>query len=184
MKKRNLYQAVKDKCNPDEIELKGPFECRRANAWLGKGYYFGDSFIELAHWWGRESCDGKYVICLSHCDNSFPNTFDLYNSPEHLSIFRNRYKALVNEYPNKEITVAFVLEMLKDHSEFTKEFHAIRAKSEMCWKDSPRVKFIPKNSSYLEMIPPIQICVLNKVFLIDGEYKIVYPDEYLTEGVV
>lgn len=32
MKKRNLYQAVKDKCNPDEIELKGPFECRRANA--------------------------------------------------------------------------------------------------------------------------------------------------------
>lgn len=86
--------------------------------------------------------------------------------------------------PNKEITVAFVLEMLKDHSEFTKEFHAIRAKSEMCWKDSPRVKFIAKNSSYLEMIPPIQICVLNKVFLIDGEYKIVYPDEYLKEGVV
>ena len=74
--------------------------------------------------------------------------------------------------------------MLKDHSEFTKEFHAIRAKSEMCWKDSPRVKFIAKNSSYLEMIPPIQICVLNKVFLIDSEYKIVYPDEYLTEGVV
>lgn len=108
MKKRNLYQAVKDKCNPDEIELKGPFECRRANAWLGKGYYFWESFIELAHWWGRESCDGKYVICLSHCDSSFPNTFDLYNSPEHLSIFRNLYKALVNEYPNKEITVAFV----------------------------------------------------------------------------
>lgn len=55
MDRRTLFQAVKDLDNPDEIEQNGPFKCRREDAWLGEGYYFWDSFVELAHWWGRES---------------------------------------------------------------------------------------------------------------------------------
>ena len=55
MDKRTLFQAIKDLDNPDEIEQNGPFKCRREDAWLGEGYYFWDSFVELAHWWGRES---------------------------------------------------------------------------------------------------------------------------------
>lgn len=41
MDRRTLFQAVKDLDNPDEIEQNGPFKCRREDAWLGEGYYFG-----------------------------------------------------------------------------------------------------------------------------------------------
>ncbi len=184
MDKRKIYQAVEDRDNPDEIEQNGPFLCRRKDAWLGIGYYFWDYFIELAHWWGSECYNGNYVICLSHCDAKFPNTFDLYNNPEHLKAIRTLCKELSLQYPNKTITVPFVLEMLKDHSDFLTKYQAIRAKADRCWRYSPRISFVAKNSAYLEIIPPIQICVLKKAFLLDGEYKIVYPDKYMSEGYV
>lgn len=184
MKKRKLYQAVEDRDNPDEIEQKGPFMCKRKDAWLGHGYYSWDSFIELAHWWGGSSYDGNYVICLSHCDYTFPHTYDLYNCPEHLENFKVLSDSLGKEFPNKRITVCFVLEMLKSHSDFMTEFQAIRAKADNCWRDVPHIPFVIRNFARLEMIPPIQICVLNKSFLIDGEYQIVYPNKYLSEGCI
>lgn len=74
--------------------------------------------------------------------------------------------------------------MLKGHSDFLKDFKAIRAKAKRCWKDVPRLKFLKSNVAYLETIPPIQFCVLDKSYLINGEYQIIYPPKYLVEGVV
>ena len=184
MDKRTLFQAVTDLDNPDEIEQNGPFKCRRKDAWLGEGYYFWDSFVQLANWWGRESLGNNYVICRSYCVASLPDTYDLYDNPEHIVSFRALSEALSEEYPNKFISVPFVLEMLKAHSDFLKEFKAIRAKAERCWKDVPRLKFNRGNVAYLETIPPIQFCVLDKSYLINGEYQIIYPPKYLVEGVV
>lgn len=184
MKNRKLYQAVEDRDNPDEIEQKGPFLCKRKDAWLGQGYYFWDSFIELAHWWGKTGYGDNYVICLAHCNAEFPHTYDLYNCPEHLKSFRMLSDKLAEEFPDKQITVCFVLEMLKAHSDFLTEYQAIRAKSDNCWRNVPCLPFIKRNHAHLEMIPPIQICVLNKTFLIDGKYKIIYPEKYLIEGCV
>lgn len=157
MDRRTLFQAVKDLDNPDEIEQNGPFKCRREDAWLGEGYYFWDSFVELAHWWGRESLGNNYVICRSYCVASLPDTYDLYDNPEHIVSFRALSEALSEEYPNKFISVHFVLEMLK---------------------------FKKNNVAYLETIPPIQFCVLDKSYLINREYQIIYPPKYLVEGVV
>ena len=112
MDKRTLFQAIKDLDNPDEIEQNGPFKCRRKDAWLGEGYYFWDSFVELAQWWGRESLGNDYVICRSYCAASLPDTDDLYDNPEHIVSFRALSEALSKEYPNKFISVTFVLEML------------------------------------------------------------------------
>lgn len=74
--------------------------------------------------------------------------------------------------------------MLKGHSDFLKDFKAIRAKAERCWKDVPCLKFLKSNVAYLETIPPILFCVLDKSYLINGEYQIIYPLKYLVEGVV
>ena len=119
-----------------------------------------------------ETYDFKDFIC------------DLYDNPKHIVNFRVLSEALSKEYPNKFISVPFVLEMLKAHSDFLKEFKAIRAKAERCWKDVPCLKFKKNNVAYLETIPPIQFCVLDKSYLINGEYQIIYPPKYLVEGVV
>ena len=67
MKLRKAYQTLENRNNPDKIEEQGPFLCSHKNAWLGKGYYFWDSFIENAHWWGQKGARYKngYVICES-----------------------------------------------------------------------------------------------------------------------
>lgn len=50
---RILYQTVEDRNNPDDVEQHGPFLCTNKMAWLGHGYYFWDTFINLAR--GGES---------------------------------------------------------------------------------------------------------------------------------
>lgn len=81
---RKIYQTLEDRNNPDEVESQGPFLCNRKDAWLGNGYYFWDSFIENAHWWGKEGARYKsYLICESsfHLNEK---CFDLYDNPEHI----------------------------------------------------------------------------------------------------
>jgi hypothetical protein len=62
---KTIYQTLENRGNLDFIENNGPFICKRNNAWLGTGYYFWESFIENAHWWGKEcnNYPNGYVIC-------------------------------------------------------------------------------------------------------------------------
>jgi len=83
------YQTLEDKDNIDEIELDGPFECRRSDAWLGFGYYLWDTNIEWAKSWGLTSYERKgkdYVIGRCEVDLS-QSCFDLVGSVQHWSDF-------------------------------------------------------------------------------------------------
>ena len=51
---KKIFQTLEDRNNPDEVESQGPFICTN-NPWLGKGYYFWDTFLDLAHWWGTKA---------------------------------------------------------------------------------------------------------------------------------
>ena len=44
---KKIFQTLEDRNNPDEVESQGPFICTN-NPWLGKGYYFWDTFLDLA----------------------------------------------------------------------------------------------------------------------------------------
>ena len=44
-----IYQTLEDRDNYDEVEECGPFPCCSSNAWLGKGCYFWDDEIIVAH---------------------------------------------------------------------------------------------------------------------------------------
>ncbi len=46
-------------------------------------------------------------------------------------------------------------------------------------KHSPTMKFVNYNIAYLELLPPVQFCVLDKAYLLDNIYQIVYPIKYL-----
>lgn len=50
-----LYNTVRDDDNADYVENNGPF-LSGGNSWFGKGYYFWDSMLSVAHWWGQYHC--------------------------------------------------------------------------------------------------------------------------------
>ena len=91
-----LYQTLENRKNPEIIEKNGPFLCNWENTWLGDGYYFWDSFINNAHWWGKEARKYKdgYIICKSICDYNSIDCFDLVGNTEHLQLLLEAFNTL------------------------------------------------------------------------------------------
>ena len=186
MKQKKLFQTLEDRDNPDEIESKGPFKCTK-NPWLGEGYYFWDTFIDLAHWWGKQGYNCNYIICQSSCDYDPEMIFDLAGNTEQITDFKQYVEILKNTYKNEFISVSFVIEHMKKHSSF--QYKAIRANpihstGQDTYLKSQRLKFTQKSISYLELIPPFQICIIDKKYIGKDNYKIIYPETYCNEYAI
>jgi hypothetical protein len=175
-----LFQTVEDRDNVDNIERNGPILCIK-NPWLGKGYYFWEMQIENAHWWGKNHYKDNYMIF--EVTSSYPERIlDLVNNYEHLSRFRNVINYLRKVYPKKKINVAFAIEFLKKEN-LLSDFMAIKAnainsKSYNNVNKSQVVPFLKNtNQFFLELVPPIQVCVFNKNML-NNDFHVIYPDKY------
>ena len=182
---RILYQTIIDSGDPDKIERDGPIKCSSSDAWLGIGYYFWDSFIDLAHHWGKTHCNGNYVICKATENYSEEELYDLINNPEHIIQFRGITEALMAKYSKskKQLTVPFIIEYLKSIGVFS--YKAIRA----CgigsfYAFTYNIVFSTGHKAFLESLPAWQICILEKQSVLSGSYKIVYPQHYIQEYVV
>ncbi len=181
--KKSLYQTLEDRGNPEEIRNNAPFLCRRKTAWLGKGYYFWDTFIKNAHWWGRTSYrEHNYVICRVSCDFDNKRCLDLVGNTSHMLDFEKVFKILKEHgMVTKETTVARVLEFLKQKTDFSYEairVLGINSISDKNNKDTYRLKFRESHRQYLDYKPPIQICVFQRKGLNLRNATIEYPDEY------
>lgn len=89
MKTTDIYQTLEDRQNDEEVEDHGPYFCseRYANGilksgtkepWLGEGYYFWDTRIADARWWGDTVYSRKgYIICKTTYDQNSPLLYDL-----------------------------------------------------------------------------------------------------------
>jgi hypothetical protein len=180
-----IYQTLQDRDNPNEIEGNGPFKCRRKNAWLGQGYYFWESYVENAHWWGEISCFGKYVICKAKVFPNEDNCFDLVDNPMHLEQLRTAADMISEKgLSPSRITVGNVVQFLKDNFD-SFQFECVRAKGERVRlpenKFSKPVYFTANGKPYLDLNPPIQICLFGKTSLDLQGYMIVYPEDYVIE---
>jgi hypothetical protein len=185
---KKVYQTLEDKGNPDYIEKNGPFLCNRFNAWLGDGYYFWDTFIDNAHWWGVETASFRgnngYIICEASYEFDETKCFNLIDNPEHFSMFNNTKKLLQEKglYIPGETTVARIIQFLKNtmkvfNFEATKVY-GINSKS-FNSAYSNRTIFDSKfNNKYLDSIPAIQICFYSKTSLNLSKVKVIYPVEY------
>lgn len=191
-----LYQTLQDRNNYIECESEGPFSCNWENTWLGNGYYFWFHHIELAKWWGkaRYNSDSKFVIFKSVCKNT-AKCWDLHANPYHQEEFFKWLKVLkIKGLFSENTTVLSVIEFIKNEcKEFDYEgirvlgvdsLSAISAeKSHM-----PRLKFeIPEDNSnkikqrflsYLDVFPPVQVCLFHKDALERDGFEVVFPDEY------
>lgn len=90
MKIVNIYQTIEDRGDDDSIEKHGPFFCSQKKngrnktgirePWLGEGYYFWDTRISDAVWWGQETywkTFRGYAVCETKYDQHSPLLFDL-----------------------------------------------------------------------------------------------------------
>lgn len=191
MKIKKIYQTLQDRDNPDYIENNAPFKCKKKNAWLSIGYYFWDTFIENAHWWGKFSYNNSYVICEFKCNFNSHKCFDLVGETEHMLEFENAIKFLKNKkLVNNDTTVSRIISFLRKSIGF--EYEAIRAygvnsisnKKEENKNYIFQIPFVKNGYQYLDYKPLIQICILKKNGLNLREGRIVYPDKYIDDYVI
>lgn len=184
MFRKVLYQTVGDRGNPKEILNNGPFQCTRS-PWLGNGYYFWDSFIELAHWWGRQGYHGQYVITRIDFEYNPDDVLDLVGNTEHLIMFREYAEMLSKDPQFGEPTVGQVIEHMKRHTSFP--YKAIRVEGRRSisyfYEEGLKKQLLFKLSgkAFLDLLPPIQICFFDKEYVLNSSYSIVYPDWYRSD---
>lgn len=174
----------------DKLESNGPYPCDWENSWLGDGYYFWDTFIENAHWWGNEVRKYKngYIICKAYCDFNDTECLDLVGSTEQLKMFKDSYELLKEQgIVNERTTVKRMLIHIKDTLKII-NFVAVRAYGKKSKSyNSPynlRMFFESDRPSYLDCLPPIQICFCDKKSMNLRNYTIVYPKEYINGYLV
>ncbi len=191
---KTVYQTLEDRdTDLDKLESNGPYQCRTENTWLGDGYYFWDTFVENAHWWGKEvrQYQNGYIICKAICDFNDVECLDLQGNMEHLKQFKDSFELSKSVGKvNSNTTVKMFLEFLKGENK-TFNFTAIRVngvKSKNINSTYSLNLFFEKKqeqfkSQYFEFIPAVQICFFSKSSLNLRNYKIFYPAEY-TDGYV
>ncbi|MGM0579762.1 MAG: hypothetical protein ACQETL_03725 [Bacteroidota bacterium] len=189
MEKKIVYQTLEDRdTDLDKLELNGPYKCNWDNSWLGEGYYFWDSFIENAHWWGetRRYSNG-YIICKAECNFNDNKCFDLVGNTNHLMQIRETFQLMEKEgLANKHTTVKRIIEFLQRTKNFpfsatrvyglkSKNFHS---------KFGLNLIFEENRKAVFDVIPTIQICFYKKGSLNLRNYKIIYPDDYRNDYLV
>ena len=174
MKKRILYQTLEDRNNNKAVETNGPGYCSSYKAWLCEGYYFWEAGIGTAHWWGKRtyanySTQKGYIICKTSYDYAADNFFDLVGDTTHRQDFWDSVDEIEKAYPGETFTVAFVLAFMREDSEFSDQFLAVRAYPTLSRKNLKQLLFEEGNPSYIEKDAPIQLCIWNdyKAFLTD-----------------
>lgn len=172
-----LYQTVEDRNNPDYLEKNGPILCKE-NPWLGPGYYFWDTFYENAEWWGRVHYAGNYMIC-SESSSKEDEMLDLVGNTSHLIEIQEAANKFRKRFPDEKLRVARVLAFIKGEVK-TFPYKAVRANpinSKHYTEDMEDQIVYFAGHSYLELFPPIQVCVYDKCFL-SGNFQVIYPPEY------
>lgn len=175
------YQALQDRNNPDEVESHGPYKCERADAWVGEGYYFWETFIDNAHWWGKSHYD-EYIICEAEFDFDDDRCFDLAGNTQHMQEFQQILTLLKEQgLIDSNTSIGRVIRYLQNRNLF--QYEACRVTSPQSRRlNSDHNKPTPigkgNNSYTVHLQPPFQICFYSSHSLNLRNYKVIYPEQY------
>ena len=190
VKVKKIFQTLENRgTDIAKLQEEGPFPCKWDNTWLGDGYYFWDTLIENAHWWGEvRQFEKGYIICRAECDYNINDCLDLHGDLEQLKLFKEAFELMIkNGVVTKNTTVKNFLAKLRGQSIFFKKFTAIRVNgiNSKSYNSIYSAKFFFEKGKdrYLEMNPPVQICFFEKNSMNLRNYKVVFP-EYLIDGYV
>lgn len=177
-----LYQTLEDRDNPDEIENHGPYSCNK-EPWFGEGYYFWDTFIQLAHWWGKIGYRSNYVIGRLFYPYNPENFFDITGAnPGHLEDLQDCIKEYFGSLQAK-YTISQVIELMKERTNLLEVYQGIRGRG-IHITDIPENDIPLKTGNHyyrFELFPPIQICIFDKSSFQKYQFKIVWPKHYICD---
>lgn len=176
------YHTVEDRNNPDVILLEGPFRCEREDAWLGHGYYFWDTRISLAHFWGEVNFRWRgYVVCEALINDDPAILWDLDGKIAHQEEFIAALDMMIDAgviTRDGDATANDVITFLKRQNLMT--YKAIRAADED--KDTYFLRFKPRSEpkqAQMRLRQRVQICLLEKSEITLQDFSIIYPEKYL-----
>lgn len=173
MNQTTIYQTLEDRGNAKELEKSGPCYCALYDddgalkegvkePWLGEGYYFWDTRIKDAHWWGKVAYlkyEKGYVIGKTTYDAHSDALFDLLGNLSHLYDFVKVADFLKKQHGEKCITFPAVIAYLKKNiKEFAQRYKAIRV-----WPQSDNIRkscvtFPGNNDLVVGQVEKVQIC--------------------------
>lgn len=179
MNQTTIYQTLEDRGNTKELEKSGPCPCTLYDddgtlktgvkePWLGEGYYFWDTRIEDAHWWGKVVYlkYGKgYVIGETTYDAYSDALFDLLGNLSHLDEFVKIADFVKKQHGEKCITFPAVITFLKNFEEFTKRYKAIRVCPQPKNIRKSCVTFPENDNLVVGLIEKVQICFFDRSLL-------------------
>ncbi len=172
-----LYQTIDNKGTPDSILRNGPIYCER-DPWLGKGFYFWDTFIEVAHWWGHVRYKDNYIICSANIHVNQGECLDLHGNMQQLKYFKKCIREIEAKF-GEQVTVSFVIEYLKYAAHFP--FKVIRARTESCGGESFPRKYVRSYTQELMLTQAVQICVIDKSLV--NDYSVYYSSDEEFQGL-
>lgn len=184
MQLRPMYQAARY-CTPAKHEQNGPIFCddtedtdETKKAWLGPGYYFWDSVIADARWWGTLHYNDDYLIAIAHYNawsNDYLDLTEVFQRNE----FFEKYKKFCSK-TKKELNMAQFIVILQKIGKSWK-YKAVK-----CWPSPtnapnvPQISF-PNKDFVLYRTTRIQICVTDLSFLHEQKFEVI--EEHKKEKV-
>lgn len=174
MKETTIYQTLKYRNNNTEIEIHGPYICSLRDdqgklktgaktPWLGEGYYFWDTRIKDAIWWGETIYKNSgYVVCQTTYNAYSPFLYDLLGDLESFDEFVEIANEIKINNKKKRVSFALVLKYLKEHTDFN--YTAVRVLAIPSSFKNTDICF-PKSGIYLAQIGKVQICFFDKTLL-------------------
>lgn len=172
----NIYQTLEDRGNYEEVESHGPYFCSlydksgkqksgTKEPWLGEGFYFWDTRIKDARWWGDTVYSWKgYIICQTSYDQHSPLLYDMVGSLDMLNDFDECARHIKERRKLKTVSFPVVLEYLKRKEDFN--YKAIRVWPDPITKTQNNIGvYFPGNKTVLNMIEKVQICFFDNTLL-------------------
>lgn len=182
MKTTDIYQTLEDRQNDEEVEDHGPYFCseRYANGilksgtkepWLGEGYYFWDTRIADARWWGDTVYSRKgYIICKTTYDQNSPLLYDLVGDIRQFDEFIDCAELIKKKLNLKTVKFPVVLAyMKKENVDFN--YKAIRVWPHPNTFEKTPIRFPDAKVVWCKP-DKIQICFFDKTLLTEP-YRIV-----------
>ena len=116
------------------------------------------------------------MICQAEVNINEDDYLDLAGNTEQMDLFR-KFCETIEYRIDKQLMLSQIIEYLKSKNQFP--YKAIRAHSINCGEGDSyfRLKFIEEKSSYINLMPAFQICVINRALV--SNYHIIYPEEYV-----
>ena len=192
MKDTDIYQTLEDRQNDDDVEEHGPYFCCARNAngilksgvkepWLGEGYYFWDTRIADARWWGDTVYSKKgYIICHTTHDQHSPLLYDLVGDVKQFDDFVKCAELIKAERHEETVSFPVVLAYMRKIPNF--DYKAIRVWPHPQTFEKTAVRF-PGDKLVLGKADKIQICFFDKT-LLHNPYKIVEKKTFVANQTI